>query len=126
MINMDDYLMDREVQFPLSVAMKGDALVMVLRVNELLCAFGQPRPVTSGYRPGPINTSTPGAAKNANHLICRACDLQDQDGLLDSFCLSNLPLLQKIGLWLESPHFTPGWCHVQIVAPGSGNRVFIP
>jgi hypothetical protein len=58
----------------------------------------------------------------------QACDLSDDDAALDTWCLSvdGVAALTRIGLWQESPASTQRWCHVQIVPPASGNRVFIP
>lgn len=80
----------------------------------------------SGWRPPAVNAATPGAAKKSNHMIGKADDLYDPHGKLDEWCMANLDKLEQIGLWLESPESTPGWCHVQIVPPGSGRRVFHP
>lgn len=125
-ITLDEYLMGRDKQFPISDAMHLDALVMVARANQLLEKFGEYRKVTSGYRPAFINAATPGAAKHSNHMICRAVDLHDPDGKLDEFCMNNLPLLSQLELWLETPHSTRGWCHVSSFPPKSMSRVFAP
>lgn len=34
--------------------------------------------------------------------------------------------LEKHGLYREHPSKTPGWCHLQDVAPASGHRTFMP
>lgn len=126
MITILDYLMGREVEYPITPEMALDAEDLVSKINRVLHEFGEDRKVTSGYRPPKINAQVPGAAKKSNHMICRACDLEDTDGRLDEFCMSNLPLLEEIGLWLESPSSTQGWCHLQKVPPHSGNRIFLP
>jgi hypothetical protein len=126
MITILDYLMGREVEYPITPEMALDAEDLVSRVNRVLHEFGEDRVVTSGYRPPKINAQVHGAAPKSNHTICRACDLEDKDGRLDQFCLDNLALLEEIGLWLESPIHTDSWCHVQKVPPHSGNRVFLP
>lgn len=125
-ITLEEYLMGRDKQFPISDAMHLDALVMVSRANQLLAKFGEYRKVSSGYRPAAINVTTKGAAKHSNHMICRAVDLQDHDGKLDEFCMNNLALLSELELWLETPHTTLGWCHISSFPPISHNRVFIP
>ena len=117
--------MGRDKNNPLTDEMKKDAQETVKRANLLLKAFKSYRSVTSGYRPASINAAV-GGAKKSNHMICRACDLEDKDGELDKFCSSNINILKEIGLWLESPNNTIGWCHVQIVPPKSGNIIFIP
>lgn len=73
-----------------------------------------------------VNTAVPGAAKNSKHIVCQAIDLNDHDGRLDAWCLANLDALEELGLWLEHPDATPGWCHLQTQPPRSGNRVFEP
>jgi hypothetical protein len=45
---------------------------------------------------------------------------------LDDWCLEHPEVLQEIGLWQEHPAATKGWCHLQIVPPRSGKRVFFP
>jgi uncharacterized protein YcbK (DUF882 family) len=96
------------------------------KVNALLQAFGEYRKVTSGYRSPEYNATIKNAAKKSNHTLCLACDLHDPDGKLDDFCNKNLQVLESLGLYLESPSATLGWCHVQCVQPKSGKRIFIP
>jgi len=68
----------------------------------------------------------PGAAKGSKHLSCQAIDLEDRDGRLDAWCMAHLGVLEELQLWLEHPDATPGWCHLQILPPRSGLRVFYP
>lgn len=123
MISVDDYLMNRKDG--LTFELLENAIDTVEKVNALLAAFGSPRKVTSGYRPAYINSKV-GGAKTSNHMTAKACDLEDIDGRLDQWCMTNQNVLAKIGLWLEHPSATKGWCHVQTVSPRSGNRVFYP
>jgi len=120
--------MGRDRRFPdeLTDEKRSNAEEMVDKANELLTRFGETRKVNSGWRPASINNATVGAAKKSKHMTCEAIDLEDKDGSLDAWCLENLDVLQEIGLWLESPDATPNWCHIQIVPPRSGNRVFKP
>lgn len=120
---VSEYLMGR--QKDLTFNLLDNALDTVERVNKLLNMFGQDRKITSGYRTATINAAA-GGAKKSNHMICKACDLEDKDGALDAWCMANLTYLEGIGLWLEHPDATQGWCHVQTVPPKSGNRVFRP
>lgn len=123
MITLKDYLMGR------GEGISGDLLLnakeTVTRVNLLLSEFGVDRKVTSGYRTPEANAAA-GGAKKSNHMLCKACDLEDKDGKLDAWCEANQDILASIGLWLESPKATPTWCHLQIVPPRSGNRIFTP
>ena len=128
MISLADYYMGRDVEFPdeLTSVHRTNADITVSRVNELLTAFGETRKVNSGWRPAAVNAGVANAAKKSKHMTCQACDLADPNGDLDAWCMQNLDLLESIGLWMEHPDATPRWCHVQIVPPGSGNRVFRP
>lgn len=128
MITVADYFQGRDEKFPneLTDELRANAASTVDRVNQLLEAFGEPRKVNSGWRPAVINAATPNAAKKSKHMTCEACDLSDYTGSLDAWCVNNLDALERIGLWLEHPNSTPNWCHVQIVPPRSGLRVFIP
>ena len=123
MITVDQYLMNRKSG--LTFELLENAIDTVEKVNLLLSYFGNTRKVTSGYRPASVNASV-GGAKLSNHMTCKACDLEDLDGKLDTWCMENLDKLAEVGLWLEHPSATIGWCHLQTVAPRSGNRVFKP
>lgn len=128
MISLADYYMNRDILFPreLDAEKRACATLTVARANALLTAAGITRTVSSGWRPPPINAQTPNASPTSKHLSCQAVDLADEDERLDRWCMSHLDVLERIGLWLEHPSATPGWCHVQVVAPRSGRRVFMP
>lgn len=85
-----------------------------------------PLSVSSGFRPAAINVHVKGAAVRSNHIMGRAVDLVDTDRSIVKWCLANLDKLKEVGLWMEEPASTPGWCHLQTVPPKSGNRVFKP
>ena len=124
MITRNEVLMGRDKQFPLSDEQEVNLTKLLLALNTFRKAYGKPMKVTSGYRPAAINAGVKGAAKKSAHIECMACDFEDKDGLLDAFCLKNLNLLSDIGLYLESPAHTPGWCHLDIRPRKS--TVFIP
>lgn len=128
MISLADFYMGRDLTYPdeLTAVHRANAQRTVDRVNELLAAFGEDRKVNSGWRPAAVNAGVPNAAAKSKHMTCEACDLNDDDGSLDAWCMANQPELERIGLWLESPDTTPRWCHVQTVPPRSGHRVFLP
>ncbi len=137
-ISMDDYWMGRIDRFgnELDDQKRSAAAETVTRVNKLIKAAAADgvvleknrtgSPVNSGWRPLAINQGTANAAPRSKHIQCLACDLHDPDGDIDEWCMANQDKLAEIGLWLEHPSATKGWCHVQIVAPRSGNRVFFP
>lgn len=139
-ITMDQYLMGREVRFKkdLTNEILANARDLLTRVNAILALAAKeniapkevghpPSPVASGWRPPTVNASTANAAIGSKHLSGRAIDLHDDVGRnLARFCLRNLATLEELGLWMEDPRWTPTWVHLQSVAPGSGNRVYVP
>lgn len=127
-ITLADYFMGRDAPHAgeLTEVMRRNAAATVQRANALMACAGIARGVNSGWRPHAINAGIAHASPRSRHLSCEAIDLADGDDSLDQWCLSHLPMLARIGLWLEHPDATPGWCHVQIVAPRSGRRVFMP
>jgi len=130
MITLADYWMgrDRSNALDLTPEIEKNAALTIKLANVLLARFGEGRHVNSGWRPPSINAATPGAARKSLHMTGQAIDLEDGDGLLDDWCMSDFGLAQlaDIGLWLEHPSSTKGWCHLQVVPPRSGKRVFYP
>lgn len=125
-ISREEVLMGRDKQFSLSEEQEKNLEQLLECLNKLRVLYNKPMYVSSGYRPASINANIKGAAKKSNHIMCLACDFRDLDGKIDEWCLENLDKLEQCGLYLESPMHTPGWCHLQAIAPRSGNRVFIP
>lgn len=128
MITVKEYFMGRDERYPneLTTELRINAQDIVNRVNDLLVLFGQTRKVNSGWRPQVINEATPGAAIKSKHMTCQAVDLEDADGDLDEWAMTNTWALENCGLWMEHPAATKGWAHFQTVPPKSGRRVFYP
>lgn len=132
MITSEDFMMGRNKIYPPSEAMLKNAEETIYRTNLLLSLYYQANQdaertkVTSGYRPAIINAATPNAAPRSKHITCEAVDLADPEGELDDWCMDNGKALEQVGLWQEHPSATKGWCHLQIVPPKSGRRVFYP
>lgn len=124
-ITRAEVLMGRDQMAPLTPKLSENLTKLMLALNALRDLYGKPMIVSSGYRPPEINFAA-GGAKQSNHMFCLACDFKDPDGALDRWCLENLSALEECGLYLEDPGHTPGWCHLQVVPPRSGKRVFIP
>lgn len=140
-ITLRDYWMGRDTHYPnyWSTDVRNNASRTVDLVNRLLeraaeagvCpntsdnGFGC---VRSGWRPPAVNLATPNAAKNSLHMSGLAIDLNDDDGELDDWLMGDAGqrALEEIGLWMEHPAATKGWCHLQIKPPKSGRRVFYP
>lgn len=118
---------------PPTMDMLHDAQVLAQRVSNLWQSYSStmmdycPEPVvSSGYRPPEVNAETPGAAKDSNHMLCRAVDIADPDGRFTDWCSKNMDLMAHFELWQEDPRWTKGWVHLQSVPPKSQHRIFIP
>lgn len=124
----DDYFKGRDRLYgrDLNKDIADNARITMERAEMLLERFGEHREITSGWRPRGINDATANAAQHSKHITAEAIDLCDPTGSLDQWCMKNLPILEEIGLWTEHFSKTPGWTHLQIVPPKSGNRVFYP
>lgn len=139
MITLAQYFQGRDVTHArvLGTDLRADAGRTVEAANKLLylCKAGGVKLapnaagsiVRSGWRPADINATTPGASRTSLHMRCLAIDIEDVGGSLAAWCRSNADtVLRGLGLWLEIPSATAGWCHVQLKPPVSGNRVFVP
>lgn len=65
-------------------------------------------------------------AMGSSHLYGAAVDIADPVGNLARWLTMNSQLLTYNGLWMEDHKYTKGWCHLQIYAPKSMKRFFIP
>lgn len=140
MITIAQYYMGRDALYPheLTPQIRINAARTMQLVNALLEeAAGEGvlpgidaktnSPVGSGWRPAAVNDKTANAASKSKHLTADACDIRDTRGRdLARWCLRNLEVLERLGLWMEDPRWTPTWVHLQTVRPGSGKRVFRP
>lgn len=118
-------LKGREVADPLSAEQEANLQKLLVAMNQFREIYGKPLSISSLYRPASINAAV-GGAKKSNHIMCLAVDFVDNDGALAKFVKENVPVLEKLGLYVEDLAHTPGWVHLQIVSPKSGNRFFIP
>ena len=106
------------------------------RVNKIRALWGKPMIVTSGYRSMEHHLAiyaAKGVTNPANipmqskHLIGAAVDISDPDGSLKKFVKNNnYKVLEDAMLWMEDESTTHGWLHVQIFAPMSSKREFMP
>lgn len=95
------------------------------RVSKLLGALNLTAKVSSGFRTQAANLAAHGA-KNSAHLTGQAVDLEDKTGALSDAIMANPALLDRFDLYVENPHRTPQWLHIQIRKTASGNRCFNP
>lgn len=119
----EEYTKGRDKDYPLSAEQEANMDKLLKTLDQFREAYGKALVISSGYRPAAVNASV-GGAKKSNHIMCLAVDFVDKDGSLDEWCLQNLDVLERLGLYLESPLHTPNWCHVQLKP--TRNRVFIP
>ena len=136
MLLITDYWMGRDSKYrgELTGQIRANVDDLMRKVNTLFDLAGikledSPKsgsPITSGWRPPEVNASTPNAAARSKHMTGQAVDLYDPEGDLDDWCMAHQDRLAAVGLWLEHPSATKGWCHLQSIPPRSGNRVFYP
>lgn len=126
MITLEQYLMGRDKQHPISNEQRANAIDLLIRVHYL---FGLLRikdfKLSSGYRPAAINQAV-GGAKMSAHTTCQAIDIADPDGSIDLLLINNIDEVEQCGLYLEHPDATLGWSHLMTRAPKSGKRIFKP
>lgn len=125
MITLDQYLMGREVRFPITDEYKDNALILLDKISELEHIFGETLTMTSGYRPSQINRQTPGASLTSTHETCEGIDLRDISGELGQFLITNVNILKALDLYMESPKSAKDHVHLQIRPPKSGRRIFL-
>lgn len=140
MITLTDYWMGRDKAYASSLTpeIRDNAVTTVHLVSALLAEAAADgvtpgidehtgTAVASGWRPPEVNARTSNAGAKSTHLTAEGCDLQDtKDRSLARWCLRNLRVLERLGLWMEDPRWTPDWVHLQTRPPGSGKRVYIP
>lgn len=108
---------------------------LVPPVNALLAkakAAGIPLPINpktgtqvSGAQFGGFRPQTcPIGAPLSAHKQGMAVDIYDPTNALDAWITDDV--LRECGLYREGGHWTPGWTHLTIRRPGSGNRTFVP
>jgi hypothetical protein len=116
--------------FPTNPIIDKNLALLLGRMNEFRAIYAKPMIVTSGLRSDELQMELIKAGKStarvSKHLSGNACDIQDKDGALAKFCLDNVSVLERIGLWCEHPDYTKGWVHFQCMPPMSGKRFFIP
>ena len=110
--------------------------VLLDRVNKIRTLWNKPMIVTSGYRSMEHHLAIYAAKgitdqskipMKSKHLIGAAVDISDPDGSLKKFVKNNnYKVLEDAMLWMEDESTTHGWLHVQIFAPMSSKREFMP
>lgn len=122
-----------------------EAASLLMRVNGLCEKVGFDWPVDadtgtniSGSKGGAgdggfrLPNATTGKL-DSSHKLAQGVDVFDPDGVLDTAISAydakggnENELLEEFGLYREAPGATPGWCHLQTRAPGSGHRTYNP
>lgn len=133
LITRDKYLKGRDKQYSkewnLRPELEDNMNKTISIVNAFLKDIGVDWDVqvSSGWRPQAINNATKGAAVQSNHTKCLAVDIVDiHPHPLMTLILDNLDKAEKHGVYFEDFRATASWVHIQIVAPKSGKRIFVP
>lgn len=143
MITVEQYWMGRDFAYgnELTDEKRANAAKLIDLVNRLIPEIQvagillqnhpvNKSPISSGWRPAKINQNLANAAVKSKHMTCQAIDLYDPDGDLGEWAMDNQAVLEKVGLWFESPGSCKGWLHLQSVPFGSykagGKRWFYP
>lgn len=95
-------------------------------VSELERLMGREFLITSGLRSPQDQLKINAPIKNSAHMTGEAVDVSDVDGSIYGYCIDNVDILIRLGLYLECRTWTPRWLHCQIRAPKSGSRFFQP
>ena len=75
-----------------------------------------------GFRPCDCSVGAAGSRHKDGHAV----DSYDPHRTFARWCLQHPAALDRLGLHMEDPRWTPTWTHLQDVPPKSGRRVFIP
>lgn len=118
----------------LDSVIKMNLAILLQKINLIRSAYGKPMIVNSGLRSMKHHLEIyrrmipppPKVPMGSKHLFGLAVDISDPQHELQKWCLKNINILEKTGLWMEEFSYTPSWCHFQIVPPKSGKRFFIP
>lgn len=117
-------------EYPTTPIIDKNLATLLERMNEIRGAYGKPMIITSGLRSDEqqagLIAQGKSNAKHSKHCAGLACDVLDEHGELKKFCLDNVKVLERIGLWCEDFAFTKNWVHFQCTPPMSGKRFFIP
>jgi hypothetical protein len=114
---------------------RDNLMTLLERVSKVRELFSKPMTVTSGYRSMAEHleiyrkkgiTDQSKIPMKSRHLIGAAVDIYDPNKILQSWILSNVKVLEDVGLWCEDFSATPNWVHFQCTSPASGKRFFKP
>jgi hypothetical protein len=117
--------------YPTDDATQANLNHLLDQMNAVRTAYGIPMIVNSGLRTQADQERINPSAPKSKHILGMAADINDKDGSLWTWVLTNLPLMKQLGMYFEHPNWTHhsdghGWVHFQTCPPGSGKRIFIP
>jgi hypothetical protein len=121
-IHIVDYLMGRG---PVSDELMRNAEELLEKIELLEHELDLTFVLSSGYRPPAVTDSIAGAHHGDAHESCQGIDIHDPDLLISKELQASPGLLEKCGLYLESPISSANHCHLQSRPPKSGKRVFL-
>ena len=99
---------------------------LLTALNEVRKVYGKPMIINSGLRSEADQQRINPKAPKSKHLLGLAADIRDTDGSFWAWCMVNMDLMVKLGIYFEDKKSTPTWVHMQVAVPASGKRIFLP
>ena len=135
MITMQEIIKDGTKLETMSPEIQANLLKLLDKLNLLRKIYNKPMIISSGLRSMEDHlriykskgiTDPKRIPMKSNHLFGLAVDIYDPKQEFQKWIMENLEVLESLDLYLEDFKYTPTWCHIQIVAPSSKKRFFIP
>lgn len=128
-LTLEQYLMGRDKLAPPNSDQLEHAKVLIARINLLLTVHAPELAahytgITSGYRPPVVNNTVARPLANSTHVTCEGVDLADPFHFISVYLAARPDILEKAGLYMETPAFTKTWAHLQ--TRPTHNRVYQP
>jgi len=111
MVTKRQYLMGRDLEFPITMEMLDCLQDLLKRIHILEEEYGLDLEVESGYRPDHYNTDA-GGSQNSTHLHCMGIDIKDHENRLKTYILTHPEVLDKCDLYMEDVEYTRSWTHL--------------
>jgi hypothetical protein len=129
MMTINELLVNQRVKYSeLPFSIRDNINELLYKSSIIRYHYNDIMVVNSGYRTEKYNMKI-GGAKNSFHTKGLAIDISDKSHKLYNWLTRNtsgLELVKSLDLYLEDASYTVTWCHIQLRAPKSGKRVFIP
>lgn len=129
MMTINEMLVNQNIRYDkLNKNIKRNIDELLYKISIVRFHYDKIMKVNSGYRTSAYNKKI-GGAKNSYHTQGLAIDVHDPTHNLHNWLTQNTigqEIVTRLDLYLEDSNYTKTWCHIQLRAPKSGNRIFIP